>query len=106
LNVQGLNVQGLHLARKRAPQMRLKEVLSRSALLPPPSDFSSREAPPMNNHSYRYRDFIDTKAFFIVGAPEPLSQGVRHPCAFVLGERAAASGIRPYADPKKQQSET
>jgi hypothetical protein len=64
LNVQGLNVQGLHLARKRAPQVRLKEGLSRSALLPPPFDFSSREAPRTSNHIHRCI-IIDTKTFFI-----------------------------------------
>ena len=49
--------------------------------------------------------FIGTKTFFIFGAPEPLSQGVRYPRAFALGERAVTADIRPYAAPKKQQSE-
>jgi len=32
---------------------------------------------------------------------EPLSEGVRHPRAFALGEWAAAD-VRPYAAPKEQ----
>jgi hypothetical protein len=40
----------------------------------------------MSNHIYRCQEFIDTKTFFIIVAPEPLSQGVRNPGAFVLGE--------------------
>ena len=49
--------------------------------------------------------FIGTKTFFIFGAPEPLSQGVRYPRPLALGERAITADIRPYAAPKKQQSE-
>jgi hypothetical protein len=41
--------------------------------------------PRKSNHSHRCM-VIDTKTFFIIVAPEPLSQGVRHPGAFVLGE--------------------
>src|ERR1700752_628311 len=36
---------------------------------------------------------------------ESLSKGVRHPRAFVLGERAD-DDVCPYATPKEQQSET
>ena len=49
--------------------------------------------------------FIGTKTFFIFVAPEPLSQGVRYPRAFALGERAASADIRPYPAPEQQQSE-
>jgi hypothetical protein len=49
--------------------------------------------------------FFGTKAFFIFGAPEPLSQGVRYPRALALGEWAASADIRPYAASEKQQSE-
>jgi hypothetical protein len=36
---------------------------------------------------------------------EPSSDGLRHPCAFVLGEWAAdAADVGPYAAPEQQQS--